>query len=155
MSSSLISLALFKKKSMINFVAITWRMPGGGCSSSHLLPDNMAQNEKRCYRHRATCTSASRLAHVMLCKQYSPHVRMSPQKGTHPQHQTVFLSQPHVSQRQSTGQQFMTEFLAFQMKRTTELTRLYCPGGGTTPSCCMRLMVSINTRLFLHWPAAQ
>src|SRR5215469_8117931 len=77
MSSSLISLALFKKKSMIHFVAITWRMPGGGRSSSHLLPDNMAQNEKRCDRHRATCTSASRLAHVMLCKQYSPHVRMS------------------------------------------------------------------------------
>src|SRR5260370_35503484 len=74
MSSSLISLALFKKKSMINFVAITWRMPGGGRSSSHLLPDNMAQNEKRCYRHRATCTSARRLAHGMLCKTYCSNV---------------------------------------------------------------------------------
>ena|ERR1051326_6791794 len=84
MSSSLISLALFKKKSMINFVAITWRRPGGGRSSSHLLPENMTQNEKRGDRHRAPCTSASRLAHVMLCKQSSPHVRMSPQKGTHP-----------------------------------------------------------------------
>src|SRR5260370_38877838 len=69
MPSSLISLVLFKKKSMIKFVAITWRVPGGGRSSSHLLPDNMAQNEKSCDRHRATCTSVSRLALVRLRKQ--------------------------------------------------------------------------------------
>src|SRR6266567_1413966 len=64
MSSLLISLVLFKKKLMINFVAITWRAPGGSRSSSHLLPDNMAQNEKSCDRHRATCISVSRLALV-------------------------------------------------------------------------------------------
>lgn len=62
---------------------------------------------------------------------------------------------PHVSPRQGTWQHHATESLAFSVKRTPEVTRRYCPGGGTTPSWCMRLMMSITIRLFLHWPATQ
>src|SRR6266566_163291 len=54
-----------KNKPTINFVTITWRMPHGSRSSSHLLPDNMAQNERRGDRHRKTHGTCNEL-HIRL-----------------------------------------------------------------------------------------